>query len=216
MTRRGSRSSARSAIPTTAYHGAHHPTVDSPPVRRWEGERCVAFVHDVMAGPALPDEYGPCDVYVTDLPWRVGFDTFNERAGIDDGRTYPAFMRRVAEIVEALTVPTWLVTGRHALPALPAPDVVLPTVLNEDKAVAVGFRPGPEAGGRFGVAQELLHALASNYDVVGDFCCGYGRAGRFFLRAGKRAVLSDVNPSCVGYIAAHAPGWSTKSAQARS
>jgi hypothetical protein len=53
----------------------------------------------------------------------------------------------------------------------------------------------------------MLHAIAQRYDTVGDPCCGYGRAGRFFLRAGKRAVLSDFDPHCIGYIAEHAGGW---------
>jgi hypothetical protein len=85
--------------------------------------------------------------------------------------------------------------------------VVLPTRLNEDEAVAVGYRPGSEADGSYGVAPELLHALAQRYDVAGDFCAGYGRTARFFLRSGKRAVVSDFNPQCIGYIAEHAEDW---------
>lgn len=201
------RSSARSAIPRTAYHGAHKDVVEAAPMGRWEGAGCVAFVHDLMASPVLPVEFALCDVFVTDLPWRIGFDTFNQRAGVADGRTYAAFMARISEIVAVQPAPMYLVTGRHALPLLPDPDVILPMMLNEDAAVAIGYRPGPEAGGRFGVAAEFLYALAQQYDRVGDFCCGYGSAGRFFLRSGKQAVLSDVNPRCIGYIAANAETW---------
>lgn len=203
------RSSARSMIPTVAYHGAHRDTVQAAPLDRWEGERCVAFVHDLMSAPTLPGEFHGCDVFVTDLPWQKGYETFNQRAGVADGRTYAGFMARVSEIVESLTVPVFLVTGRHALPKLPTPDAVLSTRLNEDDAVAVCYRPGSEAGGSYGVAPELLHALAQRYDMAGDFCAGYGRTGRFFLRSGKRAVLSDFNPRCVGYIAEQAPGWAS-------
>lgn len=196
-------------IPPVAYHGAHRPPVGATPLDRWEGAGCVAFVHDLMSSPDLPDEYAACDVLVTDLPWQVGFDTFNQRASIADGRTYAAFMARVSEIVEQMVVPVWLVTGRHALRYLPQPVTVLPTMLNEDEAVAIGYQPGGEADGRYGVAPELLHALAQRYEVAGDFCCGYGRTGRFFLRSGERAVLSDFNPQCIGYIAEHAPGWTS-------
>lgn len=209
MSPRSTRSSARSSIPTVSYHGAHKPPVDAPAVQLWEGNGCVAFVHDITASPTLPASYAQCDVLVTDLPWQKGFETFNQRAGVDDGRSYPAFLARVCELVESEAVPTYLVTGRHALPHLPKPDVLLPMMLNEDEAVAVGYRPGDEADGRYGVAPELLHALAQRYDTAGDFCCGYGRTGRFFLRSGKRAVLSDFNPTCIGYIAEHAPGWAT-------
>lgn len=208
--RRDARSSARSAIPTVAYHSAHKPAeTDLPAVDRWEGERCVAFVHDLMSSPTLPAEFDACDVLVADPPWQAGFDTFNQRAHIDGERTYAAFMARLADLVENVAVPTYLITGRHALTRLPKPDAVLPMMLNEYESVAISYRPGPEADGRYGVAPEFLHTLAQRYDVAGDFCCGYGRTGRLFLRSGKRAVLSDFNPECIGYIAEHADGWAT-------
>jgi hypothetical protein len=160
-----------------------------------------------MSSRVLPAEFDRCDVLVTDLPWQKGYATFNKRAGLTKARTYAAFMVRVSEVVKATTVPLYLVTGRHALVKLPAPDVVLPMRLNEDEAVAVGYRPGSEADGRYGVAPEFLHALAQRYNVAGDFCCGYGRTARFFLRSGKQAVMSDVNPTCIGYISQYATSW---------
>ena len=207
MPSRRGRSSLSGLIPTTAYHGAHKPPVDAPAVQMWEGERCAAFVHDILSAPTLPGSYGQCDVIVTDPPWQVGFETFNQRAGVMDDRTYSQFVARVGDLVESESVPFYLVTGRHALRKLPTPDVTLPTMLNEDVAVIVGYRPGPEMEGAYGVAPEFLHALAQRYDVAGDFCCGYGRTARVFLRAGKRAVVSDFNPHCIGYIAQNAPAW---------
>lgn len=201
----------RDQIPSYDYHSALTADVPAAPVRRWDQWDtigCLAFVHDLMTSPDLPDVYDRCDVLVTDLPWQTGFAKFNARAGVkDDGRTYAKFMRRIGEIVEASTVPAYLVTGRHALPKLPPPAAVLPTLLNRDAAVVICYNPGPEADGRYGVAQEFLRRLASDYRTVGDFCCGYGRSGRFFLAQGGRAVLSDHNPRCVGYISEHAAEW---------
>lgn len=197
----------RSSIPTNNYHGAHKPPVEATSLQRWEGAGVVAFVHDLMTAPALPPEFSPCDVLVTDLPWQKGYETFNQRAGVDDGRTYDTFMEGVSNIVESTTCPLYLVTGRHALAKLPKPDALIPMHLNEDVAVAVSYRPGDEADGKYGVAPEFLHALAQRYDLAGDFCAGYGRTARFFLRSGKRAVVSDFNPHCIGYIAANATSW---------
>lgn len=205
MTRRSS--SARSMIPTVNYHSAHKPPVSVPPVQRWTSRGCLAFVHDVLSSSALPVEFDDCDVLVTDLPWQVGYGTFNERAGIKDDRTYGTFMARVSDIVDSTACPLYLITGRHALAKLPKPDAVLPMRLNEDDAIAIGYRPGPEADSQYGVAPEFLHALAQRYDLAGDFCCGYGRTARFFLRSKKRAVMSDVNATCIGYIAEHAESW---------
>jgi hypothetical protein len=116
-------------------------------------------------------------------------------------------MRAVSALVETATVPTWLITGTHAARFLPAADVQLPMMLNEDRAVAYGYRPGAEATTGSTESREFLHTLTEHYKCAGDFCCGYGRTGRFFLRAGKRAILSDVNPQCIGYICAHAHEW---------
>lgn len=199
-------------IPRSDYHSAHRrPVRVAQGYDHFDGARVTAFVHDIISGE-LPPAYLGCDVLVADLPWRKGFDEFNQRARIADGRSYPEFMQAVSRIVKGSTgaaCPTYLITGRHALPYLPTPDIVLPMRLNEDDAVAIGYRPGPETFGEFAIAQEFLHELTKHYEQAGDFCCGYGRTGRFFARAGKRAVLSDVNRDCVGYIAAHADEWSS-------
>ena len=201
----------RDSIPTADYHSALKDPVTAPAMARWEGDGTLAFVHDLMSTPVLPAEYARCDVIVADLPWQTGFTKFNNRAGVPDkGRTYAAFMRRISEIVDSTGVTMYLVTGKHALPKLPAPDVTLPMMLNQDAALAIGYQPGDEAGRTYSIAQEFLYALALQYRKGGDFCCGYGRTGRFFVRAGKSVVLSDYNASCIGYISQHAAEWAPR------
>ena len=195
-------------IPTTHYHGAHRPPLDGlPPVAAWSGHGVTAFAHDLLTDGPLPVAYEDAEVIVADLPWRFGFDIFNTRAGVEDDRSYAEFLDVIATMTESLAVPTYWVTGRHALPSLPAPDAVLPMRLNTDDAVAVGYRCGDEADGAYGTSPEFLHALTTRYAVAGDPCCGYGRTARVFLRAGGRAVVSDMNPQCIGYIAQHAGEW---------
>lgn len=198
---------ASSLTPRYDYHGAHKRTVDAPPRLDWSDGSSLAFVHDLIAGP-LPHAYGTCDVLYTDLPWRKGFDIFNKRACIDDGRTYPEFMAAVSSIIASVpsSRPIYLVTGRHALSLLPEPAQVLDTRLNEDVSVIVAYNIH-EAHRRFGDSRELLFSLATQYERVGDFCCGYGSAARAFRRQGKTFVASDVNPSCIGYIADHVEDW---------
>ncbi len=53
----------------------------------------------------------------------------------------------------------------------------------------------------------MLFHLAERYNRVGDFTCGYGRVGRIFSGAGKTWVMSDYNPTCIGYIGMNASGW---------
>jgi hypothetical protein len=194
-----------SLVPRYDYHGAHKPTVDAPRCTHWCDRSSSAFVHDLIGG-SLPHAYGTCDVLYTDLPWQKGFDTFNKRAGIDDGRTYREFMAAVSGVITGTTQPAYLVTGRHALSLLPEPAQVLATRLNEDASVIIAYNV-PKTHKTFGEARELLRSLATQYERVGDFCCGYGSAARAFRRQGKTFVASDVNPYCIGYIATHAKDW---------
>ena len=196
-----------SLVPSYDYHGAHRLTVDAPRRKRWSDGSSLAFVHDLIGG-SLPRAYGDCDVLYTDLPWQKGFGTFNERAGIDDGRTYREFMAAVSGVIASTpsSRPVYLVTGRHALSLLPEPAQVLKTRLNEDASVVAAYNVH-ESHKTFGEARELLRSLAAQYERVGDFCCGYGSAARAFRRQGKTFVASDVNPHCIGYIATHVKDW---------
>lgn len=212
MPRKTPNSSARGMIPIVNYHSAHRAPHEASPVQRWEGSGCLAFTHDLMASPRLPPEFALCDVLIAEVPWQKGFATFNQRAGVDDERTYAGFLRRLSEIVDSVTTtPLYLVTGRHAVARLPKPDAKVEMMLNEWDALVLGYRPGPELEQcQSGVIPEFLHALAQRHDVAGDFACGYGRTARFFLRSGKRAVMSDFNPKCIGYIAEHAAEWAVR------
>jgi hypothetical protein len=188
-----------------AYHSVYLNPVRSEPTMRWSGQGSVAMVHDIMAGP-LPTEYGDCDLLYADLPWRAGFDRYNERAGIADGRTYRQFIARVGDEVGRATGPVVLVAGRHALRFLPKPAATLPIRLPaSDHAIALTYNLALSP--LWGDTAGLLAFLATGFERVGDFCCGYGWSSRAFTRAGKTFVASDHNAECVGYISAHARGW---------
>lgn len=201
--------SSLSILSTTHYHGGHRRPLDgvTPRRERFDMPGLTAFVHDLLTDGPLPADYEPAEVLVTDLPWRIGFDTFNQRAGIGDGRTYGEYMTAVAEFVERSSVPVYLVTGKHALAYLPAPATTVPMMLNQDEAIAICYRPGAEVDGQYRNTWEFLAELSDRYDTAGDPCCGYGRTARVFLRAGRQAVVSDMNPLCIGYIADHAAEW---------
>lgn len=189
--------------PRADYHSAHYPPLNTPAVTGCIVSGGVAFVHDLMDG--LPPAFDGCDVFYADIPWRSGFALFNKRADVADGRTFPAFMDAVWGVI-AQGTPTVLVTGLHAGPFLPEPCQLVPLRLNEHDAVAYCFALADIPPVL--TAADLLVHLAQRFDRVGDFCCGCGSAARAFVRAGKEFVAADINPQCIGYIAAHAPGWS--------
>lgn len=197
-----------------SYHSAHlSPVHDVAPVDHWEGEDgSVAFVHDLLWAETLPDEYDRCDVLYADLPWRSGFQAFNDRAGIHDGRTYRDFMAHVRKIIGVANRPTVLVSGKHALRYLPTPAQTLPVRMTGTGQAALAIFYHLVTADNWVVNGRVLHVLARTYECVGDFCCGYGNAPRAFARQGKPWVASDVNPSCIGYIAEHAPTWTMPNA----
>jgi hypothetical protein len=190
-------------VPVSDYHSAHGVYLDHEPVQRFQIGPSVAFQHDLATG--LPEHYQFCDVLYCDPPWANGFDEFNRRAGVDDGRTYRQFMGAMAGALETVTQPAFIVTGRHALKMLPKPAQVVPIQLNQYASVAIVYNT--EISSTPGTATELLRLLAQSYDSVGDFCCGYGRTLKAFHRQGKPFVGSDINAGCIGYIAMHAPDW---------
>lgn len=198
------------------YHSALNKPIEAAPVNRAIFKDGLAFAHDIRNG--LPSEYDICDVFYTDLPWRDGFAIFEARAGAvkasqqADVRSvsancalvaprpdYAAFLHDIRKILlHGTPKPTVLVTGRQSMPYLPMPGHIYPTKLNGADAVALSYSCRLA---HTQTATDILEELAQRFNVVGDFCCGYGRTANIFRNAGKRFVVSDFNPSCIGYIA---------------
>lgn len=185
------------------YHAALRPPLPAAGVDRYGQVGGAVFVHDLLGGP-LPADYDACDLIYADLPWRTGFDIFNARARVDDGRTYPALLAAVRDQVRKLGVPAVLVTGRRAVDDLD-PDGITPVTLNGQAAVAAQYGDVNIPAGLD--ARDVLRWLAGRYGHVGDPFCGYGRTVRMFTGRGKRFVASDYNRTCVGFVAAHALEW---------
>lgn len=171
------------------------------PAQRFEHDGNVAFAHDLTLG--FPAEFDDCDVLYTDLPWRDGFGAFNDRAGKPDA-SFRRFMETVAMIPLMAAVPVVIITGKRDGALLPKPRQVFPIKLNGGDAQALVYNTTLIPNGD---TIALLHQLAVRFERVGDFCCGYGRAGRIFQQHGKGWVMSDINPNCIGLIAEQAPGW---------
>jgi hypothetical protein len=185
----------------TDYHSAHYPEQPAPERHGYYSPRGVALVHDVTSGP-LPGEYTRCDVFYTDPPWRSGYDEFAARVGILVP-SYHDFMDALVFSIPA-GIPAVVVTGKHAALHFGSDYRPFPIRLNEHDAIAYarGLEVPPGQA-----AEQVGRQLAATYECVGDPCCGYGNTARWFVEAGKRFVVSDLNPRCIGYISEHEKGW---------
>lgn len=164
----------------------------------------TAFVHDILTG--LPGIYYGCDLLYSEIPWQSGWEVFLDRAGAPEFPPYGQFMQTIAGIINTVQLPHVVVTGHQAQRWLPYTEDALPMQLNGEPAVAYGYRLELPAAID---TEKLLERLAVSFDRVGDYCCGYGRAGRIFAQHGKLYTMSDINRSCIGYIALNSPGWTT-------
>jgi len=160
-------------------------------------DKSYGFVHNLING--LPTVYSSCDLIYADLPWKAGYQRFMDRAGVNG--KFEDFIKTANEIAENITIPVIYVTGRHARHYLNS-DKEIELKLNGSPAIAYIYRGDLERHGPK-TAFDLIQALAENSDFqcIGDPCCGYGRAPLMFHRANKRFVASDVNPKCIGFLA---------------
>ena len=184
------------------YHSALRATGDYPKVSEFVGDRGIAFQHDLAKG--FPARMLAADVLYSDLPWRDGYTKFHTRAGVTPAEPYYELLGRVANAIRSVGRPAVMITGRHACATL-KPDSIADATLNSDGVFACLWGMPAWTGRRD--AKEILRRLAVQYQCVGDFCCGYGRAGWTFSGHKKRYILSDINASCIGYIAEHAKEW---------
>lgn len=191
------------------YHSAtgKDGAVEAPDLDHWEGRCGVALVHDIGAEPNLPAVFDQTDVLYAEPPFRPGYEKFHDRAGVTPKLTYPAFIAVCSQTIKAKG--GVLIVGRHAEKYAAAPTYSHPVELHKHgwEALALWYGMAPDHVPA--TVDDIIRYLAARFECVGDFCCGYGVTGRHFAQAGKRFVLSDVVPSCIGYLAEHADGWCT-------
>jgi hypothetical protein len=187
------------------YHSALKPPVESAgDITRVKYRNNIAFVHDII-NCSFANEFCNCDLLYAEPPWRHGFEIFNDRAKVDDARTYPQFMNAIGDIIKSVLIPVVIIIGKHAVGYMPSPNEIISTNLNGYPALAYVYHT--QLGVKCPNTEYLLSWLARRYSCVGDFCCGYGGTGRIFSRFGKSWVMSDYNPDCINYIESHMREW---------
>ena len=175
------------------------------------GVTSVAFRYNLESRhtcDGLPDEYATCDVLYGDPPWPAGYAEFNRRGGVTDPKGYSYFAKMVDTLMALSGRPGVLIAGRSFLASTGSARVARETrrtTLNGEPALAILY--GGLSLPNTGSSEDVLIYLARHFRRVGDFMCGYGRAGRVFAADGGSFVLSDCNASCVGYVASHAAEW---------
>lgn len=194
-----------------AYHSATklHDVQQARFLDRWtspEGDQ--AFAWDLAVNRVLPGAFDACDVLWSEPPWPRGWDVFYGRLGQEPPMPYPQFLRLCS--VHTQRIGGAMICAKSAVRYLTDPDDVTDSWIvdpsNPCKVAWYGMRlRGPL---RSTSNLYLIAHLAQTHERVGDFAAGYGNTGRIFAQHGKRWVMSDLDPRCIGFIADHAHTWS--------
>ena len=155
-----------------------------------------AFVFDITSG-FLPKEYDQCDVFYSEPAWLDGYNIFLERANRSNTSDYDDYLKALSKIIST-GKPTIMIIGKHAIKHLPKYDCAADVVLNGYKTNAYSWNC--DLCGNFSTNNDLIEYVAKKYDVIGDFCCGYGNTLKIAKKYGKKCVLSDINKKCISYI----------------
>lgn len=147
------------------------------------------------------------DVLYSDLPWKSGYEKFYERSESIPRIRYELFLGYVSHLVRVIKKPAVMISGEHARRNISFCDSSIPILLNGSKARAYLWNIFPEFLEYEKTALDIIYRLAGRFECVGDMFCGYGLAGRVFASLGKRFILSDINPDCIGYITENAEKW---------
>ena len=198
------------AVPDGVYHTALKGGRQeaAPPVSRWVSPTGdVALAWDIAKG--IPGAAYRCDVVYAEIPWPSGYQEFNRRAGAKNSAPFNVFVAAIARITSTLArrgVPVYMVASNALAERLGSESL---TPINFNKGVSKVHCKGPlkVKPKELEPVGDLLDRLAQEHGRVWDFCCGYGRTGKHFTATGKHWVLSDINPTCIGYIAQTAGEW---------
>jgi len=158
----------------------------------------TAFVCDLLSIDTLPLEFSRCDILYSELPFEAGFKIFESRVGHSGDRSYKNLCIKIDVLLAKSATPAILICGKKTLKFLSSRVTERPSSINGGKAMLAFY--GEPFEWLNGSAESVVEQLAIRYNCLGDFMCGYGRTARVAIDHGKRFVLSDYNPYCIGYI----------------
>ncbi len=168
------------------------------PVYNFEKDNNFVFQSDITCG-RLPVLYNQCDIFYAEIPWEHGYLQFINKAGQGNSE-YSDFIQALRRIIE-LGKPTVILGGKALGKLLPEPAGLFPTnLMHGSYAFAYCYNIELPI---FAKSNEIVEYLADHFERLGNFCCGYGYSGNIFRRKGKKYVMSDINPYCIGYIKNH-------------
>lgn len=167
---------------------------DYESIERFETKNILAFYNDIT-DLNIPNEAEFCDVIYTEIAWKIGLKKFNDRA--EKNTQFNDYCNAVSYYINTINKPTVIIAGVNDKKWLPEPKQTIKTQLNKGNVIAYVYNCNVF---KHKNTLGILNELSKRYQCCYDFCCGYGNTAIPFLNNGKKAILSDYNKKCIGYI----------------
>lgn len=150
-----------------------------------------AFVNNIKQIHPL---FYKADCIYSEISWQAGFQIFQERAGIKK-YDYKEYIKDIVNCIETLKIPAFILTGKHILKYC-EPHYIINARIEAIKlnCICCIWYHNP-------VEEPLIKYIATEFNVILDFCCGYGDFIPEVLKANKNFICCDINKSCITYIA---------------
>jgi hypothetical protein len=177
------------------YHSALHDPIEvNGSLDYFEKDGNVALVNNVLDG--IPSVFNKCDILYSEISWIDGLDKFNKRA--NSSLDFTQYITAINSIIRNSKVPTIIIGSIKILSKIEKPHQILETKINGANAKA--FVYNYDFDGMHSTTTSIILNIASKFNCVGDFCCGYGNTGRIFKKMNKKFVMSDYNSKCIKFI----------------
>lgn len=183
------------------YHSALKGTKieDAPPLDRFEINGSIGFVHDIF--DPLPADFDKCDFFYSDPPYPAGMKIFDERVNIS-GRSYSDFADHISHFILTTNKPIVMSFSKTALKRYPKPEQIIEVEFVHSKGgITTTLAVWHAHLGDIKSTDDAINTLLDSSECVGDMFCGYGRTAWLAHRRNKKFVVSDYNPTCIGYTA---------------
>jgi hypothetical protein len=125
-------------------------------------------------------------------------------------------LEAIEKLIATLNKPTFMVIGKHMLKALMPNDGYYEIRLNKwDALLGLWNIDGDTfdalndamSDNRITNNLDVIDFVTKQYDIIGDFSCGYGNVAAGAVKKGKKFVCSDLNAKCVYYTAKNYMGY---------
>jgi 16S rRNA G966 N2-methylase RsmD len=171
-----------------------------PMVKRYSNQYIEAFAFDFEEAQEMPTEFKKADFIYCEPPWQRGYNEFNKRVSKTSGKGWGTLISKLGEYGKSTGKPCVILGDKVFRKYLQGYDEYpLYFVIHRCPVIAYVVNFNDMAGVNDNHA--LQDRLYERYDIGLDMFCGYGILGRHALKHKKRAILTDFNEQCIGYIA---------------